>query len=355
MAITCTPTDISRESAGLYLPAEVSNEIWGLTRAESGIMSAARHISIPGSGIAFPVVTGTAAADWVGETCAKPVGEASFNTKIMRPYKLAVIEIFSEEFARDHHGLYRELARQLPSALAAKFDATVLGRYTAPGNDFDTLAGAPTVNLAGGTGVQGLLAAQRQVAAAGGRISAWLAEPPLESVLLAAAVTGGWQNPFTPGEPGVGNVLGARVYPLAPGTLPAPFTGVAGDFADNAIYGTVGRIHVSRSDQASVVLHDGQTVNLWQQNMFALRAEVEVGFILRNPAAFVRIQGEPVDAAGAAGEIAEMHVNHAIVDNETVQRETVGNATVGNATVGNVTHEPAAHADGPFTKPRSRK
>jgi len=312
MVISCVPTDISRATEGTasLLPPEVSREIWGLAHSASAIMSAARHIRLPGAGLVFPVVTGNAEADWVGETCSKPVGQSTFDTRIMRPYKLAVIEIFSDEFRRDLPGLYRELARQLPYALAAKFDATVLGQSPAPGDDFDTLEEATTVNFTGKTAIQGLLEAQRDVAEAGGRISAWLAEPQLESALLGSAVGNGWQNPFSPGNPGVAHVLGAPVYPVAPGTM-LPYTGAAGDFARGAIFGSVGGIHIAYSDQATV----GNT-NLWQQNMFAIRAEVEVGFILRDPKLFVRFTGEPDDANGAGGfgSIGSLDVNADTVD-----------------------------------------
>lgn len=44
-----------------------------------------------------------------------------------------------------------------------------------------------------------------------------------------------------------------------------------------AVWGTVEGMEISFSDQATLV--DGTTtINLWQQNMFAVRAEIEVGF-----------------------------------------------------------------------------
>ena len=43
------------------------------------------------------------------------------------------------------------------------------------------------------------------------------------------------------------------------------------------VYGTVEGVQISISDQAT--LTDGSTtINLWQQNMFAVRAEIEIGF-----------------------------------------------------------------------------
>ena len=40
----------------------------------------------------------------------------------------------------------------------------------------------------------------------------------------------------------------------------------------------------------------GVAINLWQRNMFAIRAEVEVGFIVRDAAHFVKLTE---DASGS--------------------------------------------------------
>ena len=52
--------------------------------------------------------------------------------------------------------------------------------------------------------------------------------------------------------------------------------GFAGDWTQ-AVYGTVEGVQIAISDQAT--LTDGEsTINLFEQNMFAVRAEIEVGF-----------------------------------------------------------------------------
>ena len=49
------------------------------------------------------------------------------------------------------------------------------------------------------------------------------------------------------------------------------------------MYGIVSAMNVSVSDQATLTYTDENaqtvTINLWQQNMFAVRAEIEVGFV----------------------------------------------------------------------------
>ena len=66
--------------------------------------------------------------------------------------------------------------------------------------------------------------------------------------------------------------------------------GFAGDWS-SAMYGMVTGISISESDQATLTDSDGTVLNLWQRNMFAIRAEVEIGFAVRDDARFVRLTG----------------------------------------------------------------
>ena len=142
--------DLNRTSAGVaaLLPRTVSDEIWANAVGESVIMQAARRINLPGAGVTVPIITGDAAADWVAETDEKPVSDSTVSSKSITPYKLAVIETFSNEFRRDLPALYAELARRLPTALGRKFDETVL-HGTAPGSNFDVLSGVAGVAVDG--------------------------------------------------------------------------------------------------------------------------------------------------------------------------------------------------------------
>lgn len=63
--------------------------------------------------------------------------------------------------------------------------------------------------------------------------------------------------------------------------------GFAGDWTQ-ARYGIVDGINVSISEEATINTGTEQ-VNLWQRNMFALRCEAEVGFVVKNAAAFVKL------------------------------------------------------------------
>ena len=52
--------------------------------------------------------------------------------------------------------------------------------------------------------------------------------------------------------------------------------GVAGDWTQ-AMYGTVEGVQIRFADQTGLTINSTQ-VNLWEHNMFAVRAEIEVGF-----------------------------------------------------------------------------
>jgi HK97 family phage major capsid protein len=299
------PVDINRSTTGVMLPPDVSNEIWGATLEESAVMQFARRISLPGRGVSVPIVTGEPEANWVSETEVKPVSRGTLGNKLITPYTLAVIEPFSNQFRRDVPALYSELVRRLPFALAKKFDATVFGPASgAPGSNFDTLGGTAAIGIATDT-YDALVAVDAAVSTADGILSGWVMAPQAKALLLTTKDSTGRplfiNNAQTDGA--VPALLGSPVHirkavydPGKPAVAGNPGTpgvpaqlGFAGDWSD-AVYGTVSGVQIAVSDQAT--LKDGDTtINLFQQNMFAVRAEIEVGFRVKDPAEFVRLTG----------------------------------------------------------------
>ena len=280
--------DISRNTTGANLPAEVSNEIWSNTAEGSAVMALATQVALPGSGAVIPVVTGDAEAGWVSETDEKPVSRGTYTTKNMRAHKLAVIVPFSQEFVRDADTLYNELVNRLPAALAAKFDQTVLHGGASLAN-FDNLSGAEAVSL-GDDAYAGLVEADTEVALGGGILNGFVIAPQGRGILLGSTDTMG-RPLFTAGtESGSVNTLLGQPVTLARAAYKAGtpnVVGIAGDWS-SARYGTVEGIQISISDQAT--LTDGaETINLWQRNMVAVRAEIEVGFVVKDVAHFVRL------------------------------------------------------------------
>ena len=296
-----TYQDISRQTSNVALPADVAQEIWGKAVDGSAFMQLARRINIPGTGTTVQTITGEPTANWVAETNAKLVSTHTFGKHPITPYKLAVIEAFSSEFLRDKKGLYDECVRRLPAALGKKFDSTIMGT-TAPGTGFDVLGtGVSKVSILAGqnaTTYDQFVAVDGAISAADGIMNAIALAPQGKSIVLGA--TDQVSRPlFTAGVGSntVGTILGADVAiakgvyvaGAATGSVPA-VVGVAGDFS-GVVWGSVEGVQMAVSDQASLVDGSGNTIHLWQDNMVAIRFEIEVAFAAMDKSQIVLLTG----------------------------------------------------------------
>lgn len=282
-----TYQDISRQTSNVALPADVAQEIWGKAVEGSAFMQLARRINIPGTGTTVQTIAGEPTANWVAETNAKPVSSHTFGKHVITPYKLAVIEAFSSEFLRDKKGLYDECVRRLPAALGRKFDSTIMGS-TAPGTGFDVLGtGVSAVSILAGqstTTYGQFVAVDGAISAADGIMNAIALAPQGKSIVLGATDTTG-RPLFTAGVGSntVGAILGADVaiskgvYVAGAAATSTPaVVGAAGDFS-GVVWGSVEDVQMSVSDQATLT-SGNTTINLWQDNMVAIRFEIEIAF-----------------------------------------------------------------------------
>jgi HK97 family phage major capsid protein len=289
--------DVNRTTTGITLTPEQSQEIWSAAEYASSVLRLAQPVDLPGSGLSVEIITGEPEAEWVGETNEKPVDRPTFSSKLMTPYTMSVIVPFSNQFKRDKARLYNEVVRKLPQALAKKLDSTIFGGGAAPGSNFDTLAGAASIGVAGDT-YDGLVAADQAIATGGGTLNGWALSPQARGLLLGSKDADGRpifiNNVQTDGA--VPALLGAPVFQTQ-GVYLADYNGAtagtdsqlgfAGDWT-SAHVGIVENIQLDISTQATI--NDGGTqINLWQRNMFAVRAEFEVGFRIRDIAHFARL------------------------------------------------------------------
>jgi HK97 family phage major capsid protein len=271
----------------MALPSDISNEIMQKTQESSAIMRLAHHIALPGRGVTIPVITGDPTAAWVAETAAKPVSNGTPGTKLMQAFKIAVIETFSKEFVRDIPALYDALVQRLPGALAGVFDSTIIGATQAPSaTNFDTFASCTAqsiLNANNGTYL-GLVAADADIAAHGGVMNGLALGAQARALLLTATDTTNRPLFLASANDGVvDKVLGVPTYfnknlykaGASSGSVPA-VVGIAGDWSQ-AMYGTVAGVEIAVTDTATLT-SGNTTINLWQQNMIAVRAEIEVGF-----------------------------------------------------------------------------
>lgn len=270
---------IQTNRTNISLPTTVSSEIIQKTQEESAVMRLARQIALPGNGLTIPVITSDPVASWVDETDEKPVSNPGLSTKVMRGYKLAIIEPFSNQFRRDYGALYDALVARLPRILAEKFDNTVFGGTQAPGSDFDQLSDATGQSISSDA-YGGLVAADTDISLHGGISNGYAVSPQMRGILLSAVDKN--DRPLfinSVSEGAVDRILGQPTY-LNKGVFVSgsPSTvGFVGDWT-KALYGIVEGIDISFSDQATLTLGDSSTINLFQRNMFAVRAEIEIGF-----------------------------------------------------------------------------
>ena len=282
MALSTTKIDVNRGTTGVALPSVLVDTVIQGVREGSAVMSLANRLVIPGSGVTMNVITGDPEPAWTVESTEKTVSEPTFANKVMQPYKLAVIVPFSDQFRRDEAALYDAIVSRVPDALAKKFDETVFFG-TAPGTNFDTLASADAIDLEKdpyGALVGGINA----IAVAGGNANGIVLSPQANGIIMSARYDSGAGDPVFPNYAANSPLFGiptlTRHAAYKAGSSAANTVGFIGDWS-KAYYGIVENIKIEYSNQAT--LNDGtNTINLWQRDMFALRCEMEVGFIAQD-------------------------------------------------------------------------
>ena len=276
---------INTNRTSITLPAEVSSEIIALVQEESAVMRLARRINLPGHGLTIPAISSDPEANWVDETNVKPVSNPNLGTKNMKGYTLAVIVPFSNQFRRDMSALYDEIVRRLPGALGKKLDATVFAG-TAPGSGFDVLTGvtAQSISGTGNSFYSALVGAEGAIATAGYSVNGYAMSPQGRAEMLLAVDNN--KRPLfidSVADGAIPRLLGQPVYytkgvyKAGSGSGSVDVLGFVGDWS-KAMYGIVEGVDISISDQATLTISNSQ-VNLWERNMFAVRAEIEVGFV----------------------------------------------------------------------------
>lgn len=279
----------NRTTTGAYLPPEVSGEIWSRVQEGSAIMRLATQMNVPGNGVVVNMLTGDPEAQWIGETDVIPVGTHTQGQKTITAYKMGVILPFSNEFARDSPELLAEIVNRVPGAFAEKFDGTVFGKYTKPGENFDQLNGATGVDVKTDPWT-GLVTADATVAENNAILNGYCISPKLKSLLLTS-VDGNKRPLFinNVSDNSVPVILGNPTFQSkhvyltgTPNQL-----GIAGDWT-SARYGIVQNIFMSYTDQSTITI-DGNPVNLWERDMFAVKFTAELAFAVKDVNDFVKL------------------------------------------------------------------
>ena len=279
------------------LPREISEMIFEDARESSVVQQAARRISLTQSGKAIPYIDGVPEASWVGEGGRKPVSNASVGTLTMDPKKLSVIVPFSEEYLEvDNVDLFDELRPAISEAFGQAFDRAALHGTATPFTVYlDETTNEVTLGAGASTYVD-LVGAMGEVVGDGYRVNGWVYSDLAEIRLLGDVDSDGRPILTTVGDATFANRLVGR--PAFRGeavdhvdTTPTPDrrTLLFGGDWTKAAWGAIGEIEYDISNQATLTLSDSSTINLWQDNMVALRAEAFYGFQARDVQAFVKL------------------------------------------------------------------
>lgn len=301
---------------GSLMPRDIAGFIFERAERASAVMQLTPREELPTTGKTIPVITGRPTASWVSEAGRKGVSDVTVGTKNMDPKKLAVIVPFSKEYLRDNRiNLLGMLRPKIAEAFAMAFDAATLHGTSTP---FTTFINQTTNQVTLGTATQAtggyhkdLVSVLSQTVGGANRGKAyrhtgWAFDTTTEPVLMTSYDSQG--RPLlvesTTNTGSVSRLLGRQVsYFDNVGTAavaddPATTTtneaapGVAGFGGDwtQARYGVAADITYDISREASIELAGGQVLHLWQDNLVALLAEAEYGFIVNDVQAFSRIR-----------------------------------------------------------------
>lgn len=286
-----------------FIKPELAGPIFDEAAKGSAAMSLIRKVPLGASGQAFPIVTSKPTANWTAEGTKKHTTEAGLGLVKMEPKKLTAIAVASQEVIRANPGGYSEtLKALLADAFARAFDLAVFHNKGGDGNGtspFETSLAATTKTLTlgatAGTNTYDDLVKAMSLNLQGTpkkQVTGFAFDTGFEIDLLNAKDTAGRplfaEAAYTGAVPALrsGSVLGRTTYMHENVGLDKTI-GFAGDWSKCA-WGTVGGITMDVSTEASVTI-GGELTSLYENNLVAIRAEAEYGFVVADKDAFVKI------------------------------------------------------------------
>ena len=310
MAITAART--TGDFAGFLRPDQ-SGPIFEQAARMSVVQQLARRVPLGANGVEIPVVTGKMTAGWVGEAGQKPASQGAVGLKTITPKKVAAIAVVSAEVVRANPGGYMDTLRpQIGEAFAIAFDNAALHDFgpdgTAGAGPFATFIDQTTKSVEIGTtsqangGIHGdIVAGLKLLVDDGKRLTGFGLDDKFEPKFWGAVDSTGRplyvdlptdDTSGTIARPGrllnrpsyMGQGLSTPVIAGTPNT--GGIIGYGGDWSQTA-WGVVGGISYDVSTQATVTIN-GALTSLWENNLVAIRAEAEYGWLVNDVESFVK-------------------------------------------------------------------
>lgn len=306
MAITAATT---RSDFSGFLTPEQSAPIFNEAERQSAFQRLFRRVPLGINGQTIPVVTSKPTARWTNEGERKHATDMGLGILEMEPEKLTAIAVMSAEVVRANPGGINQLVRPaLAGAFATAFDYAVGyglgGDGTGTGPFAKNLAQTTKSVTLGSTtqangGVHGdFVAAMRLLVNDGRKLTGWAVGDSIEPDLWGAVDGNG--RPLYVDLPTddtsqaiarPGRLLNRPSY-MGEGVENGDTVGFGGDFSKGA-WGAIGGISYRISREAAITIN-GELVSAFENNLVAVLAEAEYGFVLADEEAFVQIEREAV-------------------------------------------------------------
>jgi HK97 family phage major capsid protein len=292
------PTTLSGFSG--FLTPEIAEGYFDEARKRSVAQQLARQVPLGINGKQVPVTTSKPTAGWVEEGGTKPTTSGGKSLKSISPKKLAAISVVSAEVVRANPGGYMDdLKADIAEAFALAFDAAAFHGTNSPfGAGMYLAATTKSVELGTAAKADGgifadinsglsLLVNDTPRRRLNGFAFDSIAEPIFNSAVDLNGLPLFTDSPLVETSETIraGRLLGrpARIgQTVALGSV----VGFGGDWT-KAIWGAVGGITYDVSTEATVTL-DGELVSLFENNLVAVRAEAEFGWLLDSAEHFVK-------------------------------------------------------------------
>lgn len=300
MAITAATS--TTDFDGFLTPAE-SGPIFDDARRQSVFQQLIPQTPLGINGQKVPVVTTKPVANWVGEGGKKPATSMGMDLLFIEPKKLAAIAVLSAEVVRANPGnINGQLRPYLAEAFATAFDLAVgydVGGDGSGTSPFDNPLSATTKSVEIGTATQAnggihgdLVAGMSLLVQDGKRLSGFALDDTLEPALWGAVDTTG--RPLytelptdavsaTIARPG--RLLNRPSF-MGEGVGNGTTRAFGGNF-QKAAWGVVGGISYRVSTEATVTIN-GALTSLWENNLVAVLAEAEYGYVNSDVESFVK-------------------------------------------------------------------